>query len=252
MELDKATLTLIKDIPIKGIGILKQPVLLDILSIGFDNYKKMVIPFQLTLEILESEIDLSSFKTLDIFFAKDEHGELNEVSLSYLISLIQSIKYFIDTDNVDIDFHNQTILLDNKNYVNRDNFDNLADVILKITMSEKIKIEKEDSNKSERQKEIDKKLAEGRAKKQKQEAITLFDMINVLIHSENTKFDYDSILKLTYLQIRNSYEVVMNIENYDVNLACLNGFMDTSLLDLTHWSEKVRELKPKVVQEGTL
>ena len=125
--------------------------------------------------------------------------------------------------------------------INRDNFDDLADCVLKAYSKEQITPEEEPEFKNEEDRQTWLKIQKAKRRREAKESITLKDMLDVVLHSGTTSYTYESIVKLTYPQLINSYKIVMNIESFNFMTCFLGMGVDTKEMDLTHWSEKIRQ-----------
>ena len=124
---------------------------------------------------------------------------------------------------------NENYILINKSYkINRDTFEDLKDLVCEILDTE-INIERkkeEDVDVSEigdlfeqKRKQYEKKYGKKKQKKEKnKDNLTIFTLINYIIHYENTQYDYNSIKQLTIYQIKNTFKYYHSQEMYQLDM----------------------------------
>jgi hypothetical protein len=213
----------------------------DILDdIGEDLYNEILLAFSINLDLfkLDSE-SKSQMRNFDLYFVIGE--PVGTSGLTYLELMLKGISIFFKTENIKINQDELSILINDETVINRDNFDDLTDCILKSHAREYVKPEEEPEFKNEDDRITWLKIQKAKKKRESKDSITLKDMLDVVLHSKTTSYTYESIVKLTYSQIINSYKIVMNIENFDFMTCFLGMGVDTKDMDLTHWSEKIRK-----------
>jgi hypothetical protein len=106
----------------------------EIFEYGLEEYNNLLIPFSLTFDMFEMPLELhDKYKIFDLIISNQQLCSM----------LIYSIKFFCKIDNIQIVSNG---LLINNTLINRDNFDELCEVILKIHAR---KLEKEDETNKE-------------------------------------------------------------------------------------------------------
>ena len=179
-----------------------------------------------------------------------EKDNINKLTLSNWINsdksnilvikrLIEVIKFLCKTDDValymenivngTLDTTDKNYILINKSYkINRDNFEDFKNLVCEILDTE-IKIEKKPQKKSEEEDELlslfEKKKAEYEKKYKKKpkkdknkDNLTIFTLINYIIHYKDTQYNYDTIRDLTIYQIKNTFKYYQNQEMYELDM----------------------------------
>ena len=179
-----------------------------------------------------------------------EKDNINKLTLSNWINsdksnilvikrLIEVIKFLCKTDDValyienivngTLDTTDKNYILINKSYkINRDNFEDFKNLVCEILDTE-IKIEKKPQKKSEEENELlslfEKKKAEYEKKYKKKpkkdknkDNLTIFTLINYIIHYKDTQYNYDTIRNLTIYQIKNTFKYYQNQEMYELDM----------------------------------
>lgn len=153
--------------------------------------------------------------------------------------LIRVLKFLCKTEDVVLqmsDFSkenenslNENYILINKSYkINRDTFEDFKVLVCEILDTE-INIERkkeEDMSVSElddlfeqKKKQYEKKYGKKKQKREKnKDNLTIFTLINYIIHYENTQYDYNSIRQLTIYQIKNTFKYYHNQEMYQLDM----------------------------------
>lgn len=179
-----------------------------------------------------------------------EKDNINKLTLSNWINsdksnilvikrLIEVIKFLCKTNDVTLCLENivngtldttdKNYILINKSYkINRDNFEDFKNLVCEILDTE-IKIEKKPQKKSEEDNELlslfEKKKAEYEKKYKKKpkkdknkDNLTIFTLINYIIHYKDTQYNYDTIRDLTIYQIKNTFKYYQNQEMYELDM----------------------------------
>lgn len=180
-----------------------------------------------------------------------EKDNINKLTLSNWINsdksnilvikrLIEVIKFLCKTDDValymenivngTLDTTDKNYILINKSYkINRDNFEDFKNLVCEILDTE-IKIEKKPQKKSSEEEDellslFEKKKAEYEKKYKKKpkkdknkDNLTIFTLINYIIHYKDTQYNYDTIRNLTIYQIKNTFKYYQNQEMYELDM----------------------------------
>ena len=85
-----------------------------------------------------------------------------------------------------------------------------------------------------RRKEYEKRL--GKHKNDK--GLTILDMINILIHTSN--FKYEDILNMTLYQLKNSFDVLTKKDAYDTTVMYMVSPKFEIKDKQEHWIEKIK------------
>ena len=160
-------------------------------------------------------------------------------SILVIKRLIEVIKFLCKTDDVILYMANvqngtfgtteENYILINKSYkINRDNFEDFKKLVCEILDTE-IKIEKKPQKKSEEEDELlslfEKKKAEYEKKYKKKpkkdknkDNLTIFTLINYIIHYKDSQYNYNTIRELTIYQIKNTFKYYQNQEMYELDM----------------------------------
>lgn len=230
---------------------LHQPKLRDILQNDL-SLEKILEPFiTLDKQNFQSEKDNDNLKDFDIFFIQilteyldniknnkeirtiEEWVEQEKNNINLVINrLINVLKFLFKTEDVKLEFSENLINLEenfiviNKSYkIDRNTYDSLKEMVCEI-FDTQIIIEKKE--KSEEENEMDKKFAErqkayekeyGTKKKDKnKDKLTIFTLVNYIIHNKFSQYNYNSVQELTIYQIKNTFKYYQSQETYDIDI----------------------------------
>lgn len=180
-----------------------------------------------------------------------EKDNINKLTLSNWINsdksnilvikrLIEVVKFLCKTDDVALYMENivngtlnttdKNYILINKSYkINRDNFEDFKNLVCEILDTE-IKIEKKPQKKSSEEEdellslfekkkaEYEKKYKKKPKKEKNKDNLTIFTLINYIIHYKDTQYNYDTIRDLTIYQIKNTFKYYQNQEMYELDM----------------------------------
>lgn len=237
------------DIPLNdyGLGVIKQPKLIDYISKGID-IETFYLPFVMN-EIILSQSELEQRDEINKL--KDRIGSLDFMIINcyqskrfdVIDSLIQALKLLYNNDNIKIT-ESLNLLVDNIE-INNSNFDILVNVVLEMMKVDKSKL-KFDKPKKKEMSELEKEMERRRQKylemtnnKKKDEPLTLADLSNIVIHSG--LFKYEDVLNMTVYQLKNSFDVLNKKEAFDINmLHRVSPKFDMSKEKYEHWTEKIK------------
>lgn len=237
--------------------ILYQPTLNEVLEKGF-MIENILEPFvTLDKRNFENEQNNEKINNFDMLFIQMilaymqylEKEKDNKLTLSEWVNsdksnilvvkrLMEIIKFLCRTNDVILHMEDlskgllgnteENYILINKSYkINRDTFEDFKNLVCEILDTE-INIEKK-PQKSKEESELDKLFEERRLayekkfkKKQKREKnkdnLTIFTLINYIIHYKDTQYDYNSIKKLTIYQIKNTFKYYHSQEMYELDM----------------------------------
>lgn len=226
-------------------GIIYQPTIEELLTIGFTN-KEIVQPFLLNIGLLvedeNSEI-LKVLKDFDMFFL---------ASNGMLEVLIKSLAILYKTNNIKVSedkrLEDKKIIIEDKFFIDRNNYDKLSEIILQMFFVERPKKQEEEKVylPTEKHKQIWQKMQNKKKKKALKEQMNLCDIINVVCHG-NTFIPYEQVRKFTYYQLINSYKTLMKIENYkEFTQFKLSPKFEVKN-DMKHWITEVKISKVPLV-----
>lgn len=207
-----------------------QPTIQNIFNFGVSEYNSFLIPYSITPEMLNiPEEHKNSIKMFDVI--------IYDKQLSLI--LLSSLKYFCKTD--DVALYKDTIII-NTNILYRDNFDEFADIILKIHAREKVKEDKLPDNPKHR--EIELKLRALRAKQKNNNEFQLCDIINIVKYGGKYHISTEEIKNMTLWELTNAYGCKLGVSNYEdsLSIALVCGDKNNNLND-KHWSKLLKVSK---------
>ena len=233
------------DIPLEeyGLGKIKQPKIIDFLSkdIGMDNF---FYPF------IINDIVLGEAQDKDhVLILKDYIGDLTFLLMHCKQNgredVLTSIKKTLEL------LYNERAIITEKLVIkvgnieiNNSNFSTLCNVILEMSKIDKSILKFDKPIKKEmspiekeferRRKEYEKRL--GKHKNDK--GLTILDMINILIHTSN--FKYEDILNMTLYQLKNSFDVLTKKDAYDTMIMYMVSPKFEIKDKQEHWIEKIK------------
>ena len=170
---------------------------------------------------------------------------INSDKSNWLIvkKLIEVLKFLMKTEDISLyisdvskgltDKMEDNYIIINKSYkINRDTFDDLKNLVCEMLDTE-INIEAikppQETQRTEEEERLDRLFEEKRkqyekeyGKKTKKEKnkdnMTIFTLINYIIHYEHTQYDYITIRNLTIYQIKNTFKYYHGQEMYDIDM----------------------------------
>ena len=229
-----------------------QPLFGEIANIGEENYNKLLLPYALSLDMISniSDEQKKEIKVFDLIFCKNpadnsqylfENKGGVDKGIPYLNILKDSLEfYFKKPIKIIEEINNQCIIIGSEGVLNRDNFDMLADIILKINYRDKPKIDKP-KYQTDRQRDIHEKLMAGRQRKSAENYLSLADIANIVQHGGKSFISYEEINKLTISQLYNSYRTIMTTDSYDREYSqFLIGAKPDDLSINKHWSQQIK------------
>ena len=185
------------------------------------------------MQYLDTEKDNNKRLTLSNWINSDKSNIL------VIKRLIEIIKFLCRTDDVvlclenitsgTLDATDKNYILINKSYkINRDSFEDFKSLVCEILDTE-INIEKKPQKKSEEEDELlslfEKKKAEYEKKYKKKpkkdknkDNLTIFTLINYIIHYKDSQYNYNTIRELTIYQIKNTFKYYQNQEMYELDM----------------------------------
>ncbi len=262
--MDNLQLRFAKEIKINNFTI-RIPRVKDIIEIGEKKYNQFLRPYFITKNIIKCDSDiLNQIKNFDLFFMPGKDNKpilMYNDEISFLDLLLESLSFYFN-ENVsllnarDLKYNNivdlgysddilsqiHYILVENNGLVDRENFDDIADVILKINNIKKTEIEPEPEFENDRQKDIYNKIMEGRRRKAEREYYTFNDIIHVVQFGGKSFISYDEILKFTVYQLIDAFTTILCIDGFNINFGQYQAGADPKQLDLEHWTNKIKQI----------
>jgi hypothetical protein len=214
------------DINFQGITI-HQYTINDIFAYGIEKYNNLLLPYSITLDMLQIPIEeQEKYKIFDFIMYDDNLSSL----------LINSLIYFCRTDNIKKD--KDCIYVD-KGLLNRDNFDEFGDIILKIHAQERIKEDKLPEN--PKQRELELKLRALRARHKSKAEFQLCDIINNVKYGGKYYIPIREVLKMTLWELYNAFNSKLGVDKSDSSLSIALVCGDkNNTLENNHWSKLLK------------
>lgn len=239
--MDKSKLLLYK-LDLGELGVIHAPIVEDILQMGEEKFWNLLNPLGIdfdTFNVSKEEAQKEGIKRFDIFILPNNRELCN--------LLVNSLRYFYKTDKVILVDDIITINykgndLDKLIYINRDNFDELCEIILKLCNVEKAKEEKKREVEviSDEGKIAFEKLKKMREQNQTNDSkkVTLKQIVNIVVHGGNK--NYKDVFGMTYYQLINSYSCIIQIDSYKTFMAYKTSGQFEIKEDIPHWTETIQ------------
>lgn len=229
-----------KPIYFNGIKII-QPTLDTIINdFGMEKYNECLLPFVIDLDFFDISDEL-----------KEQYNINNVFDILVLDSnislLLNSIEIFCGTKPMSFDTKNKRLYIGdtstdnfdvNSNYLDSNNFNDFADIILKINSKTKPQKEIPPKNMTAKQKDIWNKLQAGRKRHAEKSQIDLADLINTCEFGGDYYIPMSNILNWTLWNISRCYQAILGKSNYKdaFSVYCVTGEKD---LVKKHWSDLI-------------
>lgn len=203
-------------------------------EVGYDTYEKLLLPFLFTKDCLD--IDEEKLDTINLF----EDVILSDESFIYSVAYLLQITCKCD----EVALREKAIVLmfaDGKEFVvNKNNFDEISNIVMLMNGKEKIKVEKPPKNMSERQKDVWYKLQEGRKKSEAKNKLHIYDIINVCEFGGNFHIPIETINHWSLWKIQNCYKAIVDMKTYNDSLKiCLVSGNGEAISNKNHWHHRL-------------
>lgn len=226
-----------------------QPKVKEIVDIGEERFNELIMPYILTTQALftgaENEEELiKEFKLFDLFFIKVD-GKSTILDKLFndkqaLDVLIDSLTYFLKTDQIKVLQNRHKIVIDDKYLIDENEFNKLRTIVKAVVNREDIEIERPPKNMTKRQRDIWMKLQAGRRRKAEREAIYIQDIINFVSFGGNYYIPYSEVEQMTYYQLLNAYKCIMGKDAFNIGM----GYKLSQKFDvkdeIKHWTEALK------------
>lgn len=205
-------------------------------EIGLDNFNHLMLPFVISKENIN--IDESDMDNIDLF----EDIILKDKTM--LVALVTILKYFCKYDDVEfIDNGKAMSLIFNEKepfVISKSNYEDLFEIIRKISGKEVFQVEKPPKNMSKKQREIWEKLQTGRKKDQEKNQVHIYDMLNVCEYGGNFRISQSELDQMTIWSINNCYKAIVDMKTYNdgLKIATVSGD-GKSISGNNHWHHKL-------------
>lgn len=221
-----------KPIKFYDVCIIHQPSLNEILEYNIEEFEKLLLPYYITLDNISEELTDEQKEGLTNF-------DLLRNSREFVSYLLMSLEFFCKSEIIDFDEKDGISFKGFNGRLNRNNFDELAEIILKICGRERPKVEKKVFA-NERQRDIWEKLQEGRRRSAKRNELKLEDVLNICEFGGKYHIPIEEIIRWSLWGIINCYKTIMGISNYEdsFSIFLVNGNKD--LIEDKHWTELIK------------
>ena len=220
-----------KHIKFYDICIIYQPSFEEILDYGVDEFENLLLPYCITLDNVSEVLTEEEKKGLTNF-------DLLYSSKEFISSLLVSLEFFCKSKIIDFDL--KGILFQGYNErLNRNNFDEFAEIILNICGRERPRVEKKVFA-NERQRDIWEKLQEGRRKHAKKNELRLEDVLNICEFGGNYYIPIEEIIKWSLWRILNCYKSIIGISSYEDSFDIFLVSGKKELIENKHWTELIK------------
>lgn len=195
----------------------------------------LFFPYQISDELIDEAIDPNherGIKPFDVILERDSLFE----------QLVLSLGFLTQSENIELieDGVNISITVDGGQPLNRDNFDEFANVVLEIIQRKKYTKPKEEIPKFKTEEGYRrwKLLQEERAKRQRKEAedFKLYDLINQVQFGGTSYISDDEIKKMTFWKLIKSYQTITAKSQYDDSFMVYLQCGDRKCIE-KHWTE---------------
>lgn len=211
--------------------IIHQISLDEILEYGVDKYNMLMLPFLLDIDDFDIP-DKDLIQGINIF-------DILTLENTTLTLLLDSISFFCKVDEIRFDEQKKIIYIGD-GYIDRNNFAEFAEIILKINAKQKIKKEKPPANMSEKQKDIWDKLQKGRQRAAEKSQVNLEDLINTCQFGGSYYISMAEILQWTMWNIARCYKSILGKANFKelFDIYCVTG--EKNLIENRHWTDLIK------------
>lgn len=220
-----------KPIKFYDVCVIHQPSFEEILEFGIEEFEKLLLPYYITLDNISEELTDEQKEGITNF-------DLVCSSQDFMYYLFLSLEFFCKS-KVDID--ESGIFFEEFNgKLHKDNFDELAKIILKICARERQKAEKKRTFENDRQRDIWEKLQAGRARSAKKNELKLEDVLNICEFGGKYYIPIEQIQKWSLWRIINCYKTIMGISSYDNSFSIYLISGEKDLIEGKHWTELIK------------
>lgn len=220
---------------VDGVGVLHQPTIKEILQYKVD-IEEIIHPFCVSLDYLDVDEEVrQNIKTFDLFSIPSEENE----PLYLMGKLINALRFLTKTNNVDLNLETFSIIMSPSGVVNRDNFDMLSNIVLKMLKTTRPKI-KPTKKMSERQRKIYNTTMAGRRRQYEKDKMEITDMVRQLAVGSDSVIEYEKILDMSYWQFVVLYEDMLVKSSYDEFIKYKSSGQFEIKADIEHWTKQIK------------
>lgn len=229
-----------KPIKFNNITIYQIP-LNDILDYNIEKYNELLLPFLLDMDDFDI-LDKTLIQGMNIF-------DILLLNKETLTMLLNAISYFCKIDKIVFD-EQKGVLYVGEGYIDRDNFSDFSEIILKINAKQKTQKEKPPENMSEKQRDIWQKLQEGRQRALAKSQVDLADLINTCQFAGDYYISINEISQWTLWNIARCYKSIFGKNNFreSFEIYCITG--EDKLIKNRHWSDLIKVDNDENIRKG--
>lgn len=254
LNLNKEYINLMNGIDTKKFGYVRFLTLKDLMLIGEERYGRIIATYAQNIELYEdlpdeiNEFDLIMLKFNDGSRMSFPDGEtlLDVVIDSLVIMLDIKIEDIIADDSISCIVYKK----DDKFYnINRDNFSELVDIVLKSNMSQKTQPDYELSFKNKDMDEKYRKRMEDFLqhveKDEEKNRNSIMMIANLVMAKLKLYGDKETLLSMTIHNLLFAFSAENEEDNYEKTYRQYLAGADVKKLDMTHWYKKVKGIIKK-------
>lgn len=221
-----------------NICVINQPSFIEIFQYGIEDFEKLLLPYYITLDSVPEELTDEQKEGIENF-------DLLCVSEEFMSYLFVSLEFFTKS-KVNID-ENGIFFKGFNGRLNRDNFDELAEIILSICgrnrpEKERVPVFAAEKGTPEYEDAVNRwnVLQEGRRRSNKKNELKLEDTLNVCEFGGKYHIPINEIKKWSLWNIINCYKTIMGISSYEDSFSIYLISGEKSLVENKHWSELIK------------
>lgn len=225
-----------KPIYFYDVCLIHQPSYNDILDFQHINgyeFDKLLLPYSLTVE-LYNDLEGNTAKLDDSVSNFDLICSIKDLA----VYLIMSLEYFCKSK---VDYKDDGFCFEGfSGKLDKDNFDEFAELVLSICGQKRRKIEKPRTFENEKQKNIWEKLQEGRKRTAKQNEVKVEDILNYCEFGGKSYIPIEEILKWSMWRIMLCYKSIVGISSYNDSFDIYLVSGEKSLIENKHWLDLLK------------
>jgi len=196
-----------------------------------DDFEKFLLPYYITLDNISEELTDEQKIGLTNF-------DLLSNSKEMLHYLLVSLEFFCKSEINDFD--EDGISFEGfEGKLNKNNFDEFAEIILNVCGRERVKVEKKVFA-NDRQRDIWEKLQEGRRRNAKKNELKMEDILNICEFGGKYYIPIEEIIKWSIWRIINCYKTITGISSYENSFDIFLVSGENKLIEGKHWTELIK------------
>lgn len=238
MENLKLYLKLQEPIKFHDVCEIHQPSFDEILKYGIHEFEKLIVPYSITLDNIQPELTKEQKEQLTNF---DLLGYFTDIAEYLFLSFdfFCKSKYKIVQGGIVFEGY--------QGELNKDNFDEFAEIILEVCSRSRPKPERPPVFKSEKgTPEYEEalrrwnNLQEGRRRSQERNAVKLEDILNICEFGGNSYIPIEEIRKWSLWRIMNCYKSTLGISTYKDSFSLYLVSGEKSLIEDKHFTDLIK------------